>query len=120
MQTKSTADLVKEAFAEARELVKVEVKRAKDEVREQLEQAKAAAIVLALGALLALVGLTLFAVAIPLAFGATALAAILTGVCFVGGAGMLALIGWWLLPKKPLPETRKNAEHDIGALEEAL
>ncbi|HEY1954514.1 MAG TPA: phage holin family protein [Polyangiaceae bacterium] len=119
-ETKSTAELVKQAFEEARDLVRLEVKLATDEVKIDMRQTQAAAVGFGIAAALGIIGLTLLAVAIPLAFVHAAIAALITGGVFLVIAGGVAIVGWFLFPKKPLKETRKTTRRGLTELEEAL
>lgn len=118
--TKSTADLVKEAFEDARELIRAEVKLATDEAKTNMQQTKAAMVIFGAAGVIGIVGLTLLAVAIPLAFDHPAIASLVTGGIFVVVAGAVALSGYFLFPKKPLELTRKTAKHELHELEEAM
>lgn len=116
----STADLVREALDEAKELVRIEIEIAKSEVEKELAQAKKAAVGfgVALGA--GVLVLCLLAVALVLALGGTPLAALaVAGVLFVvsGGAG---LFGYARLPKKPLELTRHRLKSDVAQLKEHI
>ena len=116
----STGDLVNEALNEARDLVRIEIKLAKDEMKKQLREAEGAALFFGAAGLFALVCLNLLAVAIVCAFGATAVAAILTAACFLVVSGFAALVGYWFLPKKALPKATEEAKQDVQQLKEAL
>ena len=119
-ETKSTADLVKEAFEEARDLVRLEVKLATDEMKTEARQTEAAAVGFGIAAAIGVIGLTLLAVAIPLAFAHAAIAALITGGVFLVVAGGTAAVAYFLFPRKPLEKTRKTAERGLGELKEAL
>jgi len=113
----STSDLVREALGEARELVRIEVALAKAEVKHEIRDAEGAAIGFGVAGLLGLVALTLFAVAIVLAFGGTAVAALVVGACFVLAAGIASLVGFALVPEKPLAHTLEEARRDVEEVE---
>src|SRR5437868_4665736 len=102
----STADLVREAMDEVRELVRLEIELGKEEVKLDLKQAQHAAIGLGIGAGASFIVLCLLAVAIVLAFGGTAVAALLVAAAFLVIGGIAAGIGYSMLPKSPLEKTR--------------
>ena len=115
---KSTAELVKEAVDEAKQLVRIEAELAKQEVKKEVKQAEGAGIAFGAAFAFATVCLSLLAVAIVLAVGGTPVAALVAaGVCLVI-AGAVAGIGYAVLPKKPLDHTAKRAETDLRQLKE--
>jgi hypothetical protein len=115
---KSTADLVREAADEAKELVRIEVALAKDEARKEVKEIEGAAAAFAVAAAALIVCLALLAVAIVLAVGATVPAALIVAACFFVLAGIGAGVGYALIPKKPLEHTRERVGADVHQLEE--
>lgn len=120
LEEASTADLVKEAMDEARELVRLEVALAKEEVKEELKQVQHAAISGGVALTAAILALTMLAVALVLALGGTALAAVLVAVGFLVIAGAAAFIGYGMLPKSPMNKTRHRLENDVNQLKEHI
>lgn len=120
LEEASTADLVREAMDEAKELVRLEVQLAKEEVKEEVAQAKHAAVGfgVALGAMVIVV--CMLSVALVLAAGGTALAALALAGGFVVVAGIGAWIGYGMLPKSPLEKTRHRLENDVNQLKEHI
>lgn len=116
----STADLVREAMDEARELVRLEVELAKEEVKEELAQVKRAAIVFGIAAGAAVITLSLLAVALVLALGGTALAAIAVAAGFLVVAGVAGYAGRGMLPRAPLEKTRNRLQTDMNQLKEHI
>jgi uncharacterized membrane protein YqjE len=118
LEEASTADLVREAFDEAKELVRIEIEIAKSEIEVEIAQAKRAAIGFAIAAAAAVVVLNLLVVALVLALGGTALIALaIAGVMLVIG-GIGGYVGYSMLPKKPLEHTRKSLRKDLKELKE--
>lgn len=115
-----TADLVKEALADAKELVKLEVALAKNEVREEVKQLEYSAIAFGVGVVCALLFLSMLAVAVVIALGGTALAAIGVGLALLVIGGIAAYVGYAKLPKKPLDKTRRRLETDVHQLKEHI
>lgn len=94
----------------------IEVALAKDEMRRELRDAKAAGISLALGAVIALIGLTMLFVALGLAFESAAVASLVIGAILLGAAGAAGAVGVLLAPRKPLGATRDRLRADVRAL----
>lgn len=120
LEEASTADLVREALDEAKELVRLEVELAKSEMTEELHEAKMAAVGFAVGAAFMVLALCLLSVALVLALGGTAIIALAVAGGFVMVAGAGALFGYSKLPKKPLERTRNRVTGDIKSLKEHL
>jgi len=112
----STADLIKAAVEEARELVKLEMELAKNDVQAELTRVRSAAITFGIAAvaLNAAVALALFAVAV-VSQAEVAVALIMAGVLFVI-AGTGAYMGYRSLPQRVLERTRGRLESDIHEL----
>jgi uncharacterized membrane protein YqjE len=120
LEEASTADLVREAMDEAKELVRLEVELAKEEVKEELKQVQHAAIGFAVAAAAAVVVLCLLSVALVLALGGTAVAALLVAAGFVVLGGAAAWIGYGMLPRSPLEKTRNRLQNDVNQLKEHI
>jgi hypothetical protein len=120
LEDASTADLVREAMDEARELVRLEIELGKEEVKLELKQAQHAAIALGIGAGAGVIVLCLLAVAIVLAFGGTAIAALLVAAAFLVLGGIAAGIGYGVLPKSPLEKTRHRLQSNVNQLKEHI
>ncbi len=120
LEEASTADLVREAMDEAKELVRLEVELAKEEVKEELVQAKHAAISfgIALGA--SVIVLCLLAMALVLALGGTAVVALCVAAGFMVIGGIAAWVGYGMVPKSPLGKTRHRLENDVNQLKEHI
>lgn len=115
-----TAELFREAVDETRELVRLEVELAKEELRDEIGRAKIGAIALGAGGGLALSGVTMFFVTIAMAFTMEWLAALIIGGILVVMAGVLALGGYKALPKRPLEQTKERIETDLKQLKERV
>lgn len=120
MEEASTRDLVMEALDEAKELVKLEVALAKSEMTAELEQAKKSAVAFSITAVFAGMALCLFAVALVLALGGTALVAVLVASGFLGIGLIAGGIGYFMLPTHPFEHTRQRLESDLRELKEHL
>jgi hypothetical protein len=120
LEEASTADLVKEAMDEAKELVRLEVALAKEDVKAELVQVQHAAIGLGIAAGASVIVLCLLAVALVLALGGTPLAALGVAGGFVVIGGIAGYVGYGMLPKNPLERTRHRLETDVNQLKEHI
>ena len=118
LEEASTADLVREALDEAKQLVRIEIELARAEITQEIAQAKKAAISVGVAATFSLIGTTLLVVAIPLAFGASAIASLIVGGIILVFAAIAAIVGYALLPKKPLEHTRERLKTNMHQLKE--
>ena len=114
------AELMKEALGDARELVKLEVELATEEVKQQVTAALRAAIAFVAALSAATVALALFAVALVLALGGTAPIAAAAGGGFAVVAVAAAAYGYGTLPKSPMEETRARVRSDMQQIKENL
>lgn len=114
----STAELVRQALGDARELVRLEVRVAKQELRQELLRTKNALIAAAVALLLLLLALGALAVAAIAALGGTALDALLVAAALaVLGLGVCA-VAYALVPKPPLDRARQRMQDDLDQLKE--
>lgn len=120
LEDKPTAELIKDALADARELVRIEVGLAKVEVQTELKAASRAAIAAGVALVAFLLALSMAAVALVLALGGTAWIALAVSGGFLLTAGLASLIAYRRFPKKPLVDTRKRIEGDIQELKEHI
>ena len=120
LEEASTADLVREAMDEAKELVRLEIALGKEEVKEELVQVKHAAMVFTAAAAATVVVLCLLSMALVLALGGTALVALAVAAGFTVLACVLAFMGYGMLPKSPLEKTRHRLQNDVNQLKEHI
>lgn len=116
----SAAQLVREAIDETRQLVKLEVELAKDEVRQELAQAKRAAIMFGVAAVAALLAAAMMFVALALAIFPGPIPALVIGAVLIAIGGILAFVGYKKAPKKPLDQTRRRLETDAQVIKEGV
>jgi Putative Actinobacterial Holin-X, holin superfamily III len=114
------SDLVREAIVEARQLVRLEVELAKDEMKRELTTAKSAATSFAIGAIALIVGVALLFVALALAIFPGPIPALILGTAMLVGAVIAGAVGMRLLPKRPLAETRRRLEGDFDTAKSML
>ena len=114
----STTELVKQALDEAKQLVRLEVELAKDEMRREVKEAKASAIALGVAAMAGVLLLATLIAVLVVAIGPIG-GLVVAGVLAVLG-GLCAFAGYKMLPKKPLHDTRKRIERDVHGLKERM
>lgn len=120
LEEASTADLVREALDEAKELVRIEVELAKNEVEKEIADAKTAAVGFGIAAGAGIVVLSVLAMALVLALGGTALVALGVAAVFAAIAGGVGYWAYARLPKRPLEKTRRRIVGEVGELKEHI
>jgi hypothetical protein len=120
LEAASTADLVVEAMDGARELARLEIALAKEEIKAELKHAERAAVGLGIALASSVLVLCLLSVALVLALGGTALVALLIALVFLVVGGVAGFVGYGKLPKSPLERTRGRLEKDVKQLKEHL
>jgi uncharacterized membrane protein YqjE len=120
LEEASTADLVKEAMDEAKELVRLEVELAKEEVKEELRQIQRAGIGFAIALGSTLVALSLMAMALVLVLGGTPLVALGIAAGFLVISAIAGYAGYGMWPKVPLEKTRNRLQNDMNQLKEHI
>jgi uncharacterized membrane protein YqjE len=117
----STVELVRRALDEARLLARAEVLHAKQEMKEEIAQAKVAGILFGVTLTLALSGITILFCAIVLALPiAEWLAALIVGGVLLLVAAALGAAGVKRLPKKPLNHSQERHKTDVSLTREQL
>lgn len=120
LEDASTADLVREAMDEAKELVRLEVELAKQEVKDELRHVERAAIAFGIAIAASIVVMALLAMALVLALGGTALVALAVAAVFLAISGVAGWLGYGMLPKKPLEKTIRRLQTDMNQLKEHI
>ena len=116
----SAAQLVREAIDETRQLVKLEVELAKDEMRQELADAKKSAIMFGVAAVAALLAAAMMFVSLALAIFPGPIPALVIGVALIAAAAILGFVGFKKAPKKPLEKTRRRLETDVQVVKEGM
>ncbi len=114
----STVQLIRDALDEGRELVRLEIALAREEVTTELRQARASAIVCGGAAVAAVASITMFMAAIALAFSVPWFAALVIGATLLCIAGALGFAAYKALPTKPMAQTKARIEADFARLKE--
>jgi uncharacterized membrane protein YqjE len=116
----TTPQLLREAIDESKALVKLEIALAKDEVREEMAQAKTAAIAAGASVGLAILGVGMLLVALALAIFPGPWPAFVIGLVLLAAAAGSALAGYTRVPKKPMDRTKQRLEADVKILKERV
>jgi protein-S-isoprenylcysteine O-methyltransferase Ste14 len=114
----STANLMREAFDEARELTRLEVALARQEFTTELRQARSSAIAFGASAGVLVASVTMFLVAVALAFSLAWAAAVVIAALLLCIGGVLGLVGYRSLPTEPMAKTKERIERDLKQLKE--
>ena len=113
-----TAELVRQTLDETKELVRLEVALAREDIRSELKQLKTAGILLGIAAALAVVAIAMLDVAVVIALGNTVSAALIVALIVVVEVAVIGFIGYRKLPKAPLQRTRERLTSDVRELKE--
>jgi uncharacterized membrane protein YqjE len=111
-------DLVKDAIHETQELIKLEVALATKEVKSEVAELKASAILFGVSAVVAILGTSMLLVALVLAIGPAPIVALIVGAALLFVAAIAAFIAMKQLPKAILNRTRRRLGTDINQLKE--
>ncbi|MEY2936025.1 MAG: hypothetical protein RL033_6774 [Pseudomonadota bacterium] len=114
----STSELLRQTLDETKELVRLEVELARQDVSSELKQVKAAGILLGIAAAFAVVAVAMLDVALIIALGTTVTAALVVALIVLLEVGVLGYLGYRKLPKAPLQRTRERLTSDVRELKE--
>jgi uncharacterized membrane protein YqjE len=121
MDEPPVGELVREALGDTRELVRLEVALAREDLRSEFGAAKSSVIALAASAAFGVSGLTLLLVAVVLALPLAGwLSAVIAGAAVLLVAAALGLIGWRAMPKRFFGRTRQRLVDDVDQLREHI
>jgi hypothetical protein len=109
---------VKEAIDETRELIKLEVALARDEVESELRRARTMAIAFAVAASAANVGFAMILFAVAFASNAQVAFGLIAALALLATAGAASLVGYRRASVGLLHRTRERLGQDIRRLEE--
>lgn len=112
----STAELLRTALEEARELAKIELTLAKNDAQGEWRQARFAAIAVAVAAQAASVGLAMALFALALATGAAVAVSVIAGLLLLAVAGVALSVAYRRMPMSFLGRTRERIEVDVREL----
>lgn len=114
----TTADLAKQALGDARELVQLEVRLARAELLEELAGVKRAAIAGLIGFTFVMLAFSALVIALVLALGGTAGAALAVAAGFLVIGAALGVYAYTAAPHSILDRTRSHVKNDISELKE--
>jgi hypothetical protein len=109
----STADLVKKALEDAKELIKLEVALAKDELGAELTRVRSAAVGLVLAQSVLIVSLSMALSAIAFATGTFVAFAVGAALVLAVVAGISGLLGYRKVARPFLSLTRQRLGDDV-------
>jgi membrane protein len=112
----SVPRLLRQALANAKDLARLEIKLAQEELAHDVKRAKTSAIVWSIGLVLAIVLLCMLGYTLILVLGGTAWVAVLVALGFLAIAAVLGGLGFAQLPKPLLKRTRQRLDDDVNAL----
>jgi hypothetical protein len=115
-----SARLIREAIDEARDLVRLEVALAREELGEDLGRAKGVAAAMSTAAVLGIAGFTMLVAAIALAAGGSWLVALLLGAGLLVVGAAVGVLGWRVMPTVALPTTRERVGSSLRGLRERI
>src|SRR4051812_20721495 len=114
----STPSLIHQAASDAKELVRLELALAQQELGEDLRQLRRAAILAASGVALGLVCLSTLVFSLVLAEGGTALVALGVAAALLAIAGVMGAMAYRALPKVFLQRSRGRVQEDLAHLKQ--
>ncbi len=110
----STAELVRHALDETRHLVRAEVQVAREELREEVAEARVAGVLLGAGGALAVAGLTLLLVAVALSLPLRPSGgALLVGLIVLLVGAVVGIAGLRRIPRRPMPRTQERLRKEL-------
>jgi uncharacterized membrane protein YqjE len=114
----STGELLRQTLDESKELVRLELALAREDLRSELKQVKTAGILLGIAAAFAVVAIAMLDVAVIIALGNTVTAALIVALLVVLEVAVFGYLGYRKLPKVPLQRTRERLTSDVRELKE--
>jgi hypothetical protein len=115
-ESASTVELIKTALDEARELVKVEVALAQNDLDAQWRRARTAAIAFVVAAGAGSAALAVVVCAVALATQVPVTVSVIAALALFASSGAAAWIGLRAIPEKLLGRTRARLETDVREL----
>ena len=113
-------DLIREALGDTRELVRLEVALAREDLKSEVGAARTSAVMIGAATGGLLVSLGLLVVALVFAIGAGWVGALVAGGALLLAAGLVGLAGWRAMPKSFFGETRERLLAEVEDLRERI
>jgi uncharacterized membrane protein YqjE len=114
----STSELLRQVLDETKELARLEIRLAQQELREDVKRLKWAGVLLGVAGALFVVALAMFDVAVVFALGGTATAALIVAFIVLAQVAIVGFLGYRQLPKVPLGRTRARLVSEVRELKE--
>jgi uncharacterized membrane protein len=111
-------ELVQRATSDAKELIRLEIALAKNELNQEIATVKSSAILGALALVCGLTGIASLAAALGLVMGP--LAGVALGILLLGCAALLGFFGYRRFPKEVMAATGLRIKDDEAVLKEHL
>jgi hypothetical protein len=113
-------ELIREALGDTRELVRLEVALAREDLRSELSATKAGAVGMSVAAAALVAGVTMLLVALVIALGWGWVGALVVGAALLVLAGASALLGYGAIPKHFFGRTTTRLRADVEQLRERI
>ena len=113
-------ELIREVLGDTRELVRIEVALARDELGHEVASARTSAIAIGIAAVAFIAAFAVFMLAIVLALKAGWVGALVVGGILLAAAISLGFVGWSALPTKPLAQTKGRLQANVERLKERM
>jgi hypothetical protein len=113
-------ELIREVFGETRELVRIEVALARDELEQELGAAKSSAFAMGIAAAALVAAFAVLMVALVLTLKVGWVGALVVGGILLATAAALAAIGWKGMPRSPLGVTKGRLRANVEQLKERI
>jgi hypothetical protein len=113
-------DLIREILGDTGELVRIEVALARDELQHEAASAKASAIAMGAAAAVLVAAFTMLLVALVLALRVGWVGALVVGALLLAIAVALGLVGWRVMPTRPMGETKGRLQANVARLRERM
>jgi hypothetical protein len=114
----TAAELLRHALDEARNLARLEISLAREEMKSGVAGAKTGGVVMGIATTLGMAGFTMLMVAIAAAFRTMWVASLILGLILLVFASALFFGAWREMPKKPMGDTRDRLSFDFQQLKE--
>jgi uncharacterized membrane protein YqjE len=120
LASEPTSTLLRQTIDETKELVRLELALAREELSEDLQRLKIAAILGSVAIVLAVMTLSTLVVALVLWVGGTALGALAVSVALAAVCAVIAVVSYKNVPRVPLERTRARLTSEVRQFEEHI
>jgi hypothetical protein len=113
-----THELVRDVLQQTRELIRIELALARDDLEADIEKAKRSGLWAGIGIVFGSAMLAALVFALVVGLGGTAMIALAVAGVLALFAGAAGLAAYQILPRKPLERTRARLESEVNQLKE--